>query len=98
MEVVEEATAHHIPPHWWASALAGLAAHHASNPANAGPAIAALVALERTYQLSPSDRAVAEEARARARAELGPAAVSGWEIGASEIELQHAALALIAED
>lgn len=97
LEAVEEGTAHHIPAYWWASAPVGLAAHRARDAATAGQALAALATLERDFRLLPRDAAIADEAKAVARAAIGGDVAEGWRGGAAALELEQAAVALLSD-
>ncbi len=97
IEAIEEGCAHHIPPFWWAGALLGLCERRANAAASAGPALTALSALCRGNLLPPPVMARAARASACAREALGPAVAAGLEHAAAGLELEVAALGLIAE-
>ena len=94
VEAIEEGCEHHVPLFWWRAALVGLAAAAVEDAEWAGPAVSAL-ACARPRVAGP-ERARLERALARGGEVLGPEAFAGWLRAGEGLDIEAAALALIA--
>jgi predicted ATPase/DNA-binding winged helix-turn-helix (wHTH) protein len=95
-ETLEEACAQHIPAFWWRGALVGLAALKLDRGDATLPATLALLCAKRASVVIGEEARPLEEALARARERLGEQTLAGLSQAAAELELETAALELIA--